>query len=62
MSQLGQTLLRRVGSLCVFVNEQNLKGLSFFEQVGFELRSNYDAIFLERKQASSKAIELPDKN
>jgi uncharacterized protein len=49
MSQLAQTLLPRTNSLCVFVNEQNSRARSFFEQLGFKLRSYYDTIFLQQK-------------
>lgn len=49
MSQLGQTLLARTGSLCILVNEQSEGGRAFFERVGFKLRSAYDTVFLEQE-------------
>jgi ribosomal protein S18 acetylase RimI-like enzyme len=49
MSQLAQTLLARTDSLCVFVNEQSPRALSFFEQQGFKLCSYYETIFLRQK-------------
>ena len=49
MSQLGQTLLARTDSLCVFVNEQSPRARSFFERTGFKLRSHYDTIFLQQE-------------
>jgi uncharacterized protein len=49
ISQLGQTLLARTGSLCVLVNEQSKGAQLFFERAGFKRRACYDTVFLERK-------------
>jgi predicted GNAT family acetyltransferase len=51
MSQLGQTLLARTGSLCVLVNEQSERAQLFFERAGFKLRDYYDTVFLEQKSS-----------
>jgi len=53
MSQLGQTLLARAGSVCILVNEQSERARAFFERLGFKLRSCYDTVFLEQKSASA---------
>ncbi|MDT5060919.1 MAG: uncharacterized protein QOH63_1378 [Acidobacteriota bacterium] len=53
MSQLGQTLLARTGSLCILVNEQSESARAFFERVGFKLRSYYDTVFLGQGSASA---------
>lgn len=50
MSQLGQTLLARTGSLCILGNEGNQQARAFFEHIGFRLRSCYDTVFLEREK------------
>jgi len=49
LSQLGQTLLTRAGSLCVLVNDESQSAQLFFERAGFKLRSYYDTVFLEQK-------------
>ena len=51
MSQLSQTLLQDTKSLCVFVNQESHRARSFFEQLGFKLRSTYETIFLEQRAA-----------
>lgn len=51
MSQLGQTLLKRTGSLCILVNEESQWARSFFERVGFKLRSCYSTVFFEQTSA-----------
>lgn len=52
LSQLARTLLRRTGSLCILVNEQSQRARTFFERMGYRLRSQYDTIFLEGAGAS----------
>jgi GNAT superfamily N-acetyltransferase len=47
MSQLGQTLLARTGSLCLLVNERSHSARVFFERAGYKLRGYYDTVFLD---------------
>jgi predicted GNAT family acetyltransferase len=51
MSQLGRTLLKRTGSLCILVNEQSRRARTFFERSGYKLRGCYDTVFLGQKSA-----------
>jgi predicted GNAT family acetyltransferase len=53
LSQLGQTLLARTGSLCVLVNERGLRARAFFERAGYKLRGCYDTVFLGRQRAAN---------
>jgi len=46
MSQLARTLLRRTGSLCILVNENDKKAHRFYQRAGYKLRAIYDTIFL----------------
>src|SRR5437773_5547265 len=69
MSQLGRTLLSRVGSLCLLVNDENRKAQLFFERIGFKLDSYYDTIFPERadteainSQASKREVLVLDRS
>ena len=48
MSQLGQTLLSRAGSLCILVNGESRRARRFFERIGFNLLSYYDVLFLDQ--------------
>lgn len=47
MSQMARHLLKRTGSLCLLVNEQNKDAQRFFFKAGYKLRSCYDTIFLQ---------------
>jgi predicted GNAT family acetyltransferase len=47
-SHLCRTLLARTVSICLLVNEQNKKAQDFYTKAGYELRSYYDTIFLQR--------------
>lgn len=47
MAQLGQTLLARVKSICLLVNEKNQKGAGFYRKAGYKLRSYYDTIYMK---------------
>jgi predicted GNAT family acetyltransferase len=49
VSQLCRGLLTRTRSICLLVNEQNPKAISFYRRAGFEARSCYDTIFLHQK-------------
>jgi ribosomal protein S18 acetylase RimI-like enzyme len=46
MAQLSQTLLARVRSICLLVNEQNEETAEFYRKAGFKLRSFYDTIYM----------------
>lgn len=48
LSQLSQTLLRRVEALCLLVNEQNVAAHAFYRKAGFKFISTYDTIFLQQ--------------
>jgi predicted GNAT family acetyltransferase len=49
LAQLSRHLLRRVNSLCLFVNEQNQGAQAFYEKAGYTLCGYYDTIFLHLK-------------
>ncbi len=49
LAQLSRHLLRRVNSLCLFVNEQNQGARAFYEKAGYTLCGYYDTIFLHLK-------------
>ena len=57
MSQLSNNLLERTDSLCVFVNERRRRAQSFFEQLGFKLRSRYTTIFLDQNEVTENNRE-----
>ena len=54
LSQLGRSLLARVGSICLFVNERNWEAQAFYLQVGYKLQSCYDTIFLHHNSGEAK--------
>jgi predicted GNAT family acetyltransferase len=56
MSQLGQTLLTRTGSLCLLVNERSLGARAFFERAGYRLRGCYDTVFLDAPKARRSEV------
>jgi GNAT superfamily N-acetyltransferase len=47
MAQLGQTLLARLDSICLLVNEQNQQVAVFYRKAGYKLRSYYDTIYMQ---------------
>ncbi|MBV9960310.1 MAG: GNAT family N-acetyltransferase [Acidobacteria bacterium] len=47
MAQLGRTLLARVKSICLLVNEQNEEAAAFYRKAGYKLRSYYDTIYMQ---------------
>ncbi len=47
MSQLGQTLLARVKSICLLVNENNRQAAAFYRKAGYKLRSYYDTVYMQ---------------
>lgn len=48
LSQLGQTLLARAGSLCLLVKEERTEARDFYRSAGFELRGYYDTLYPAR--------------
>ncbi|HMF56976.1 MAG TPA: GNAT family N-acetyltransferase [Pyrinomonadaceae bacterium] len=46
LSQLSRSLLMRASSVCLLVNERNLKAHEFYLRAGYKVRSIYDTIFL----------------
>jgi predicted GNAT family acetyltransferase len=49
LSQLTRTLLLHSKSVCLLVNEQNRQAVAFYKRAGYKLISNYDTIFLSRR-------------
>jgi ribosomal protein S18 acetylase RimI-like enzyme len=49
-SQLCRTLLARTASVCLLVNERNHAAQAFYRKAGYELRSQYDTIFLYQQE------------
>jgi predicted GNAT family acetyltransferase len=50
LKQLGRTLLRRTGSICLTLNATKEKTINFYTKAGFALRSYYDTIYLQTAQ------------
>ena len=48
LSQLSSNLLRRSGSLCLLVNEQNHGAQALYRAAGFKMRGYYDTIYLHQ--------------
>jgi GNAT superfamily N-acetyltransferase len=49
LSQLSRYLLARTKSLCLLVNEENVRARNFFEKAGYRQAACYDTIFLHRE-------------
>jgi ribosomal protein S18 acetylase RimI-like enzyme len=47
MRQLGRNLLKQTASICVLVNENNLKAQSFYRRAGFKLHGSYQSLYLQ---------------
>ncbi len=47
MAQLSHTLLARLDSICLLVNEQNQQAAGFYRKAGYKLRSYYDTIYMQ---------------
>lgn len=45
LAQMGRELLRRVGSICLFVDEGNARGRDFYLSVGYEPASRYQIFY-----------------
>jgi predicted GNAT family acetyltransferase len=50
LSQLGQMLLRRTGSICLTLNANKEQTKNFYRKAGYALRSYYDTIYLQTAQ------------
>jgi uncharacterized protein len=48
LSLLGRTLLGRVRSVCLLVDEGNGGARSLYQKAGFKKRGGFDTLFLER--------------
>jgi ribosomal protein S18 acetylase RimI-like enzyme len=48
LSQLSRYLMARTKSLCLLVNEENIRARNFFEKAGYNQAACYDTIFLHR--------------
>lgn len=47
LKQLGRTLLRRTGSICLTLNASKEKTRNFYGKAGYAMRSYYDTIYLQ---------------
>jgi hypothetical protein len=52
LTQLGRQLLSKKDSVCVFVNERNLKAHGLYRKAGYKVRSSYRTVFLHREQTA----------
>ena len=50
LTQLGRTLLRRTGSICLTLNASQEKTKNFYVKAGYSFRSYYDTIYLQPTQ------------
>jgi GNAT superfamily N-acetyltransferase len=48
LSQLSRYLLARTKSICLLVNEENIRARNFFKKAGYRQAACYDTIFLHR--------------
>jgi uncharacterized protein len=48
LTELSRTLLERTKSICLLVNERNHKAHAFYRRAGFQVRSHYTTIFLQK--------------
>lgn len=48
--QLGRSLLRRAGAVCLAVNERQAGARNFYTRAGFAPRGGYDTIYLRREE------------
>jgi predicted GNAT family acetyltransferase len=55
LSQVGRNLLRRTGSICVLVNENNPTAHAFYRRAGFKQRGSYEVVYLESHLKASTA-------
>jgi len=45
MTQLARNLLGRFGSLCLVVNDENARARSFYQKLGYQIRSSYSTAY-----------------
>jgi ribosomal protein S18 acetylase RimI-like enzyme len=55
LSQLGRKLLRQTTSLCVLVNENNIKAHAFYRRAGFKARGCYQSVFVQARAEAQTA-------
>jgi len=55
LTQLGRKLLKQTASICVLVNENNLKARALYRRAGFKPRGTYQSIFLQAEPQAKPA-------
>jgi predicted GNAT family acetyltransferase len=55
MRQLGRNLLRQTASICVLVNDKNLKAHDLYRRAGFKPRGTFQSIFLQSQSQAQTA-------
>lgn len=58
LTQVGRKLLKRTGSICVLVNENNLNAHALYRRAGFKPRGTFQLVYLESHQQPS-TITMP---
>ena len=53
VSELSRRLLKEVNSICLLVNEKNLRAKAFYRKCGFLFRSSYKTIFMKINERSN---------
>lgn len=48
LSQLSRCLLRRVGAICLLVNEENQRAQTFYRNAGYRFRAYYTTILVDK--------------
>ena len=48
LGQLSSILLARTESICLTINQKNKKALSFYAKAGYQFRSSYETIYLNK--------------
>jgi uncharacterized protein len=51
LTELSRKLLVKTNSICLLVNELNLRALAFYRKCGFLFRATYETIFLTQKES-----------
>ncbi|MBC8029129.1 MAG: GNAT family N-acetyltransferase [Pyrinomonadaceae bacterium] len=60
LTQVARTLLMQTGSICVLVDENNLKAHALYRRAGFKPRGSYQLVYLESPQHPGTAA-APDR-
>jgi predicted GNAT family acetyltransferase len=55
LTQVGRKLLKQTGSICVLVNENNLKAHALYCRAGFKPRGVFQLVYVQSHQQSSTA-------